>query len=174
MIRVIIVDDHPVVRRGLKQIIEEETDMEVAGEAKKSGECFSLVRQTVCTLVLLDITLPDRNGFDVLKQLKYEHPKIPVLILSVTPGRPVRFAIHQGRRCRIPDEGGSAGRTGCGHQKSPCRGQVCQCLSHRETGFPSGNIGQTAARKSLGPRISDPVPDRRGEIFESYRGRTLH
>lgn len=85
MIRVIIVDDHPVVRRGLKQIIEEETDMEVAGEAKNAGECFSLVRQTDCTLVLLDITLPDRNGFDVLKQLKYEHPKIPVLILSVHP-----------------------------------------------------------------------------------------
>ncbi len=85
MIKVIIVDDHPVVRRGLKQIIEDETDMEVAGEAKNAGECFSLVRQTDCTLVLLDITLPDRNGFDVLKQLKYEHPKIPVLILSVHP-----------------------------------------------------------------------------------------
>jgi DNA-binding NarL/FixJ family response regulator len=85
MIKVIIVDDHPVVRRGLKQIIEDEPDMEVAGEAKNAGECFSLVRKTYCTLVLLDITLPDRNGFDVLKQLKYEHPNIPILILSVHP-----------------------------------------------------------------------------------------
>lgn len=82
MIKVIIVDDHPVVRRGLKQIIEDESDMQVAGEAKNAGECFSLVRKTDCTLVLLDITLPDRSGFDVLKQLKYEHPKLPVLILS--------------------------------------------------------------------------------------------
>jgi DNA-binding NarL/FixJ family response regulator len=82
MIKVIVVDDHPVVRRGLKQIIEDEPDMEVAGEAKNAGECFSLVRKTDCTLVLLDITLPDRSGFDVLKQLKYEHPKLPVLILS--------------------------------------------------------------------------------------------
>ena len=82
MIKVIIVDDHPVVRRGLKQIIEDEPDMEVAGEAKNAGECFSLVRKTDCTLVLLDITLPDRSGFDVLKQLKYEHPELPVLILS--------------------------------------------------------------------------------------------
>jgi DNA-binding NarL/FixJ family response regulator len=56
--------------------------MEVAGEAQNARECFSLVRKTDCTLVLLDITLPDRNGFDVLKQLKYEHPKLPVLILS--------------------------------------------------------------------------------------------
>jgi DNA-binding NarL/FixJ family response regulator len=83
MIKVIIVDDHPVVRRGLKQIIEDEPDMEVAGEAKNAGECFSLVQKTDCTLVVLDITLPDRNGFDVLKQLKYEHPNLPILILSV-------------------------------------------------------------------------------------------
>jgi len=85
MIKVIIVDDHPVVRRGLKQIIEDEPDMEVAGEAKDAGECFSLVQKTDCTLVVLDITLPDRNGFDVLKQLKYEHPNLPILILSVHP-----------------------------------------------------------------------------------------
>jgi DNA-binding NarL/FixJ family response regulator len=83
MIKVIVVDDHPVVRRGLKQIIEDEPDMKVAGEAKNAGECFSLVKKTDCTLVVLDITLPDRNGFDVLKQLKYEHPNLPILILSV-------------------------------------------------------------------------------------------
>jgi DNA-binding NarL/FixJ family response regulator len=83
MIKVIIVDDHPVVRRGLKQIIEDEPDMKVAGEAGNAGECFALVRQTDCTLILLDITLPDRNGFDVMKQLKVEHPNIPILILSV-------------------------------------------------------------------------------------------
>jgi two-component system invasion response regulator UvrY len=82
MIKVIVVDDHPVVRRGLRQIIEDEPDMEVAGEAKNAEECFSLVRKTDSTLVLLDITLPDRNGFDVLKQLRYEYPGLPVLILS--------------------------------------------------------------------------------------------
>jgi two-component system invasion response regulator UvrY len=82
MIKVIIVDDHPVVRRGLKQIIEYEPDMQVVGEAKNAGECFSLVRRMECSLVLLDITLPDRSGFDVLIQLKYERPGLPVLILS--------------------------------------------------------------------------------------------
>ncbi|TFG35648.1 MAG: response regulator transcription factor [Nitrospirales bacterium] len=85
MIKVIIVDDHPVVRRGLKQIIEDEPDMQVAGEAKNAGECFSLVRETDCTVVLLDIMLPDKSGFDVLKQLKYERPGLPVLILSIHP-----------------------------------------------------------------------------------------
>jgi len=85
MIKVIIVDDHPVVRRGLRHIIEDEPDIEVAGEAKNAEECFSLVRTTDCTLIILDITLPDKSGIDVLKQLKYEYPTLPVLILSVHP-----------------------------------------------------------------------------------------
>lgn len=83
MIKVIIVDDHPVVRRGLKQIIKDEPDMEVAGEAENAEEFFSLLRKVNCTLVLLDISLPDKSGFDVLKQLRYELPRLPVLILSV-------------------------------------------------------------------------------------------
>jgi len=85
MIKVIIVDDHPVVRRGLKEIIEDEPDMKIVGEAKDAMECFSLVRKTDCDLVLLDINLPDRSGIDVLNQLKYEKPNLSVLILSVLP-----------------------------------------------------------------------------------------
>jgi DNA-binding NarL/FixJ family response regulator len=85
MIKVIIVDDHPVVRRGLKEIIEDEQDMDVVGEAKDAMECFSLVRKTDCDLVLLDINLPDRSGIDVLNQLKYEKPNLSILILSVLP-----------------------------------------------------------------------------------------
>jgi len=85
MIKVIIVDDHPVIRRGLKQIIGDEPDMEVVGEAENAGECFSLVRKTDCSLIVLDINLPDRSGFDVLIQLKSEKPDLPILILSVHP-----------------------------------------------------------------------------------------
>jgi two-component system invasion response regulator UvrY len=83
MIKVIIVDDHPVVRLGLRQIIESQPDMAVAGEAENAGEFFSLLRKKDCNLVVLDITLPDRSGFDIMKQLKYDKPDLPVLILSV-------------------------------------------------------------------------------------------
>jgi len=85
VIKVIIVDDHPVVRRGLKQIIDDEPDMDVVGEAGDARECFELVRMTDCNLVVLDINLPDWSGIDVLNQLKYEKPKLQILILSVLP-----------------------------------------------------------------------------------------
>jgi len=83
MIKVVIVDDHPVVRLGLRQIIESQPDMMVAGEAESAGEFFPLLRGTDCSLVVLDIKLPDRSGLDVLNQLKYEKPDLRVLILSV-------------------------------------------------------------------------------------------
>ena len=76
MIRVIIVDDHPVVRRGLKQIIAAEQEMQVVGEAEKAREALRVIRQTASDAVVLDITLPDVSGLDVLSQLKSEHPTI--------------------------------------------------------------------------------------------------
>jgi len=83
MIRVIIVDDHPVVRRGLKQIIAAEQDMQVVGEAESAREALRVIRQTACDAVVLDITLPDGSGLDVLSQLKSERPTLPVLIMSM-------------------------------------------------------------------------------------------
>src|SRR3972149_3011014 len=83
MIRVIIVDDHPVVRRGLKQIIAAEQDMQVVGEAETAREAIRVIRQTASDAVVLDITLPDAGGLDVLSLLKSEHPTLPVRIMSI-------------------------------------------------------------------------------------------
>jgi two-component system invasion response regulator UvrY len=83
MIRVIIVDDHPVVRRGLKQIIAAEPDMQVVGEAENAREGIRVIRETACDAVVLDITLPDASGLDVLGRLKSEHPALPILIMSI-------------------------------------------------------------------------------------------
>lgn len=85
MIRVLIADDHPVVRQGLKQILSEEPDMTVLGEAQNSQEVLELVRKQDWDIVILDISMPGRGGLDVLKELKHERPKLPVLILSVHP-----------------------------------------------------------------------------------------
>jgi two-component system invasion response regulator UvrY len=83
MIRVIIVDDHPVVRRGLKQIIAVEQDMQVVGEAENAREALRVIREIACDAVVLDITLPDASGLDVLSRLKSELPTLPVLIMSM-------------------------------------------------------------------------------------------
>ena len=83
MIRVITVDDHPVVRRGLKQIIAAEQDMQVVGEAENAREAILVIRRTPCDAVVLDITLPDASGLDVLSRLKSERPTLPVLIMSI-------------------------------------------------------------------------------------------
>jgi len=85
MIRVLIADDHPIVREGLKQIIAETPDMVVANEASNAQEVLDKVWENDYSVVLLDISMPGRSGLDILKQLKSERPELPVLILSVHP-----------------------------------------------------------------------------------------
>jgi DNA-binding NarL/FixJ family response regulator len=85
MIRVLIVDDHTILRRGLSQIISETDDLEVSGEADSGAQAVQLARAQDFDVVLLDISMPDRNGLDTLKQLKKEKPKLAVLMLSMHP-----------------------------------------------------------------------------------------
>jgi two-component system invasion response regulator UvrY len=85
MIKILIADDHAVVREGLKQIISETSDMLVADEADNGQDVLDKVSEQNYDVVLLDITLPGRSGLDVLKQLKSKKPKLPVLMLSVHP-----------------------------------------------------------------------------------------
>ena len=83
MIRALIADDHAVVRQGLKQILGDTPEMVVAGEATTGQEVLDKVRAETWDVVVLDISMPDRSGLDVLKQLRSERPKLPVLVLSM-------------------------------------------------------------------------------------------
>jgi two-component system, NarL family, invasion response regulator UvrY len=92
MIRVLICDDHAIVRQGIKQMLADADDIALAGEARDGAEGVAAVRAaaaqgTPIHAVLLDIAMPRRDGLDVLKQLKDEFPKLPVLILSTYPDR---------------------------------------------------------------------------------------
>lgn len=82
-IKIVIADDHPLFRRGLKHALAETGEITVAAEADNGDELLNQVEKEVFDLVLLDITMPGKNGLDLLKQLKSEHPKLPILILSV-------------------------------------------------------------------------------------------
>ena len=84
MIKILVADDHPIVRRGLKEILAEESDMQVGGEAATAEEVFRKVRAEPWDVVLLDITMPG-GGLDVLKELRRLYPKLSVLVLSMHP-----------------------------------------------------------------------------------------
>jgi DNA-binding NarL/FixJ family response regulator len=84
MIKILIGDDHAIVRRGLKQIVEESSDM-VVDEAKNGQEVLEKTQHTDYDILVLDISLPDRSGLDILKHLKKIKPELPILILSIHP-----------------------------------------------------------------------------------------
>ncbi len=85
MIRVAIVDDHAIVRTGLRQFLSEEVDLRVTGEAANGREALELVRQGDLDVMLMDLSMPDQSGVDALAAIKARAPDLPVLILSGFP-----------------------------------------------------------------------------------------
>ncbi len=83
MIKILVADDHTIVREGLKQIVGEVGDMMVADEAGNGQEALQKIREGDFDVVLLDISMPGRSGLEVLKDIRAERPKLPVLILSM-------------------------------------------------------------------------------------------
>jgi DNA-binding NarL/FixJ family response regulator len=83
MIKILIADDHAIVREGLKQIVGEEKDIIVSGEAATAGELMELLREALFDLIILDINMPGKSGLEALKEIKIEFPTLPVLILSM-------------------------------------------------------------------------------------------
>lgn len=85
MIRIILLDDHALIRRGLRETLSEETDFRIVGEASDYGELRELLRTVECDVLLLDMNLPGRSGLDVLKVLADEGSPIRSLVVSMYP-----------------------------------------------------------------------------------------
>jgi len=83
VINILVADDHPIVRHGIRQIFGAADDMRVAEEAANGRELLDLARTVEHDLVLLDLSMPEMSGLDVIKQLKRERPKIPIMILTM-------------------------------------------------------------------------------------------
>jgi DNA-binding NarL/FixJ family response regulator len=81
--RILIVDDHPMMRTGLAQLIDNEPDLKVAAEADTAGQAINLVSKQKFDLALLDISLPDKNGLELIKDVRALRPEIPVLVVSM-------------------------------------------------------------------------------------------
>ena len=95
MIRVLICDDHQIVRQGIRQMLADATDIVLAAEAENGPQALALVREangnaasdTRLNVVLMDIAMPHRDGLDVLRQIRSEFPRLPVLMLSTYPDK---------------------------------------------------------------------------------------
>jgi two-component system invasion response regulator UvrY len=85
MIKVLVADDHALIRKGLKQLLDDTDDMRVIGEAENGMQAIRMAEETDYDVVLLDISMPDKHGVEVLKQLKANKPQLPVLMLSMHP-----------------------------------------------------------------------------------------
>jgi DNA-binding NarL/FixJ family response regulator len=85
MIKVLIADDHAIVRKGLVQIASESREIEMRGEASEYSSLMKLMKDEPCDVLLLDIQMPGKNGIDVLKVVHEQYPKAQVLILSMYP-----------------------------------------------------------------------------------------
>lgn len=92
MIKILVADDHPLIRKGLYKILEKEKDLCITCELSNGSEVLNYVKNNAVDIVILDLSLPGKNGLDVLKDLKYTFPALPVLILSIHSEE--RFAIR--------------------------------------------------------------------------------
>lgn len=92
MIDVLIVDDHELIREGLKKTIRRQEDMHVVGEARDYSEMLQCLQQQSADAIVLDITMPGKNGLDILKELKIRYPGIRTIVLSMHPED--RFAVR--------------------------------------------------------------------------------
>ena len=84
-IKILIADDHEVVRKGLKSILSEHSDLNVVEEAENGNEVLKKVKNLKVDVILLDFDMPEKNGLDTLLELKALYPKLPVIILSIFP-----------------------------------------------------------------------------------------
>lgn len=83
MIRVLVADDHTLVREGLKQILQRTDDVVVEGEAANGAEAMAQIRQRDWDLLVLDMSMPGRSGVDLIRQIKDERPHLPILVLTM-------------------------------------------------------------------------------------------
>ncbi len=83
MIRILIADDHDILRAGLRHILADSPDIEVAAEATNGSEAIAQLRKDLCDVLVLDLTMPGRNGIELIKQIRSDFPRLPLLILSM-------------------------------------------------------------------------------------------
>ncbi len=108
MTRIVIADDHAIVRQGLRRLIEEHSDLRVVAEAADSTDLLDIVRQEPPDIVIMDLSMPGRPGLDLVKDLHAEFPQLPILVLSLHPEEHYALrTLHAGARGYVPKSSSS-------------------------------------------------------------------
>jgi DNA-binding NarL/FixJ family response regulator len=133
VIRILIVDDNPAVRRYLRAILEQQDSWQVSGEARSGAEALQFVLQAPPDLVVLDYQMPDLNGVDVARQISELFPKLPILMVT----------LHLSKQ--LADAAREAGvRGACAKQDISSVVEAVDILLHDKTYFPVISAGHTA------------------------------
>jgi len=157
MIRIVIADDHHLIRRGFSQYIERTHDMQMVGEAETGEVLLQLCRQLAFEVLLLDIGLPDRNGLDVLKDLKNLRPDIKTLVISMHP---------EERYAKRALESGAMGYISKGSDPDELEGAIKK-VARGERYIPPG-LADVLASEIGGPHVNIPherLSDREYQIL---------
>lgn len=159
--RILIVDDHPIMRQGLVALISNEPDLTICCEAENARQAMESVAAGPPDLVILDITLPDKNGLEVIKDLQAINPTLPVLVVSMHDEAlyAERVLRAGGRGYIMKQEGGKRLLDGI---RQVLRGQICVSdkMAGRILELFSGH------RPAAGGSPTDTLTDREFEVFQ--------
>jgi two-component system invasion response regulator UvrY len=165
-IEVLVADDHAIIRDGLRKILADTDDLVVAGEATNGNAALERVREREWGLVVLDLTMPGRNGLELIRQIKAERPKLPILV----------FSMHQEEQYAV-----RAMRSGAsGYLSKQSDGDLLIPAMRKVAGgglFVTPKVSELLARDVTRPSDAPPhtlLSNREFEIFTSIvRGMTL-
>jgi two-component system, NarL family, invasion response regulator UvrY len=152
-IRIFICGDHAIVREGLKRIVTATQDMEVSGEAPSGTELLQKVRDGKWDVVLLDLSLPDLNGLDALKQIHLKRPRLPVLVLSMYSEDEYAFRALKAGAAGYLTKGTAPGQLiGAIRTVTSGRHYVSEALAERLAGFAFGPASECPRHLALSDR----------------------
>ncbi len=166
MTRILVADDHPLLRNGLKQVLNEQPDLEVSGEAEDSDQVLQRIDEEPWDVVVLDIAMPGRGGLDVLREIRRRRPELPVLVLSMHAEE--QFAIRA-------IKAGASGYL----SKSNASDEVVSAIRKVLTGkkYVSASLAETLANALESEKQGDPhesLSDREFQVMRSIAsGRTV-
>jgi DNA-binding NarL/FixJ family response regulator len=158
--RVVLVDDHPVVRQGIRAVLSQEPDLEVCGEAQSASEALRVIEESRPDLAVVDLSLQASSGLDLIKDLRIRHPHVLVLVLSMRDE-----AFYAERALRAGARGYVVKEEGCGAVLEGIR-KVLKGQIHLSERVASKMIGAYVAGGARPGAPIEQLTDRELEVFE--------